>query len=145
VPQLPAPLSKRDQITLLARNPDFMRRSLAALVVLSIHVLAFPSISSAQDDGLTFEQAQTRTAFAREQMQAARRELEQAEDREEAALRELADLNARLEQARIDADRATKERQSAEKKHQQAKAKWSQESERLKRIHQRSIKNSEIR
>ena len=110
-----------------------------------MHVLAFPSMASAQDDGLSFEQAQARTTFAREQMQAARRELEQAEEREEVALRELADLNARLEQARIDVDRATKERQSAEKKHQQAKTRWSQESERLKRIHQRSIRNNEIR
>jgi chromosome segregation ATPase len=105
-------------------------------------LLALSSTSSAQDEGVTFEQAQTRTTFAREQMQAARRQLEEAETNEEVALSELAELQKRQEQARINADQATQARQSAEEKHQQAKDRWSRESERLKRIHQRGIKNS---
>ncbi len=103
-----------------------------------MQVLAFQSTTLAQDEGLTFEQAQTRTAFARKQMKASQRELDEAEAREEAALR-------KLEEARKNADQATQERQSAEQELQVAKDRWSRESERLKRIHQRNITNSPTR
>jgi chromosome segregation ATPase len=124
------------------RFPDFLRGLFTSVFLLSMCLLALSSTSSAQDEGVTFEQAQTRTTFAREQMQAARRQLEEAETNEEVALSELAELQKRQEQARINADQATQARQSAEEKHQQAKDRWSRESERLKRIHQRGIKNS---
>ena len=110
--------------------------------LLSIHLLVIPSTTSAQDEGLTFEQAQTRTAFAREKMRASQLKLEETEASEEKALSEFAELQKRLEQARKNADQATQERQKAEESHQEAKDMWSRESARLKRIHQRSIRNS---
>jgi len=110
-----------------------------------MHLFAFPSTSLAQNEGLTFEQAQTRTAFAREKMQASRLNLKETEAREEEALSELADLQKRLEQARKNADLATQERQKAEESHQEAKDRWAWESERLKQIHQRRIRNSPSR
>ena len=78
-------------------------------------------------------------------MQASRLKLKEAEAREEEALSELADLQKRLEQARKNADLATQERQKADESHQEAKDRWSWESERLKEIHQRRIRNSPSR
>jgi hypothetical protein len=130
---------------MLIRIADLLRDPLTCVVLLSMHLFAFPSTSVAQNEGLTFEQAQTRTAFAREKMQASRLELKEAEAREEEALSELADLQKRLEQARENADLATQERQKAEEGHQEAKDRWAWESERLKQIHQRSIRNSPSR
>ena len=130
---------------MLIRIADLLRGPLTCAVLLSIHLLAFPSTSQAQNEGLTFEQAQTRTAFAREKMQASRLRLKEAETREEEALSELSELQKRLEQARKNADLATQERQKAEEGHQEAKDRWTWESERLKRIHQRRIRNSPSR
>jgi hypothetical protein len=130
---------------MLIRIADLLRRPLTCVVLLSMHFFAFPSTSVAQSEDLTFEQAQTRTTFAREKMQAARLRLKEAETREEEALSELADLQKRLEQARKNADLATQERQSAGEAHQEAKDRWAWESERLKQIHQRSIRNSPSR
>jgi len=130
---------------MLIRIADLLRDPLTCVVLLSMHLFAFPSTSVAQNEGLTFEQAQTRTAFAREKMQASRHRLKEAETREEEALSELADLQKRLEQARKNADLATQERQNAEEAHQEAKDRWAWESERLKQIHQRSIRNSPSR
>ena len=127
---------------MLTRFANLLRDPLTCVVLLSMHVFAFPSTSLAQDEGLTFEQAQTRTAFAREKMRASQFKLGKTEAREEEALSELAELQKRLEQARKNADQATQERQKAEESHQEAKDMWSRESERLKRIHQRSIRNS---
>jgi hypothetical protein len=130
---------------MLIRIADLLRGPLTCVVLLSMHLFAFPSTSVAQNEGLTFEQAQTRTTFAREKMQASRLRLKEAETREEEALSELADLQKRLEQARENADLATQERQKAEEGHQEAKDRWAWESERLKQIHQRSIRNSPSR
>jgi chromosome segregation ATPase len=130
---------------MLIRIADLLRGPLTCAVLLSIHLFAFPSTSLAQNEGLTFEQAQTRTAFAREKMQASRLKLKEAEAREEEALSELADLQKRLEQARKNAELATQERQKAEEGHQEAKDRWAWESERLKEIHQRRIRNSPSR
>jgi len=94
---------------MLIRIADLLRDPLTCVVLLSMHLFAFPSTSVAQNEGLTFEQAQTRTAFAREKMQASRHRLKEAETREEEALSELADLQKRLEQARKNADLATQE------------------------------------
>lgn len=130
---------------MLIRIADLLRGPLTCVVLLSMHLFAFPSTSLAQNEGLTFEQAQTRTAFAREKMQASRLKLKEAEAREEEALSELADLQKRLEQARENADLATQERQKAGESHQEAKDRWAWESERLKEIHQRRIRNSPSR
>ena len=78
-------------------------------------------------------------------MQASRLQLKEAETREEEALSELAELQKRLEQTRKNADLATQERQKAEEGHQEAKDRWTWESERLKQIHQRRIRNSPSR
>jgi type II secretory pathway pseudopilin PulG len=128
-------MPNRIHIAMFTRFADFWRSPFTIAILVSAYLLALPSLSAAQDEGLTFEQAQTRTAFAREQMEAARRELKELEALEETALRE-------LEQAQANADRVTQQRKSAEQKHQQAKDHWSRESERLKRIHQRSILNN---
>ena len=130
---------------MLIRIADFLRGPFTCVVLLSMHLFAFSSTSLAQNDGLTFEQAQTRTAFAREKMQASRLRLKEAEAREEEALSELSELQKRLEQALKNADLATQERQKAEEGHQEAKDRWAWESERLKQIHQRSIRNSPSR
>ena len=124
---------------------NVLRSPLTVFVLLSIQVLAFPSTTLAQNEGLTFEQAQTRTTFARKQMQATQRALNEAETREVAALRELSDLQKLQDQARKNANQATEERQVAETKHQEAQDRWSRESERLKRIHQRNNTNSSTR
>ncbi|HUU72012.1 MAG TPA: hypothetical protein VMW70_05250 [Burkholderiales bacterium] len=107
----------------------------AALFLLGSFSLA-PRPSLAQDGEMTFEHAQTRTAYARRQMESMRRELKDAEAREESALRELDDLKKRIEQAQQNAENATQARQSAEEKFSLARQRWSEESERLKRIHQ---------
>jgi len=130
---------------MLIRIAELLRGPLTCVFLLSMHLFAFPSISVAQNEGLTFEQAQTRTTFARKEMQASRLRLKEAETLEEEALSELADLQKRLEQARENADLATQERQNAGEAHQEAKDRWAWESERLKEIHQRSIRNSPSR
>jgi len=94
-----------------------------------------PTGSLAQDNEMTFEQAQTRAAYARRQMESMRRELKDAEAREESALRQVDDLKKRYQQAQQDAEKATQARQSAEEKYAQSRQRWSEESERLKRIH----------
>lgn len=91
--------------------------------------------SRAQDEGLTFEQAQTRTAYARRQMEAVRREVKKAEAVEEAALRDAEELKNRYEAAVNQAEKATLAREEAEKKFAAAREKWSEEAARLKRIH----------
>ena len=96
-----------------------------------------PEVSLAQDEGMTFEHAQTRTAHARKQMNAMRQELEDAEVREEKALRELDEMKRSYEQAQREAESATQARQSAEENFAQARERWSVESERLKRIHEK--------
>jgi hypothetical protein len=124
---------------------NVFRSSLALTVLLSMQGLVFPLPSLAQDEGITFEQAQTRTNFARKQMQASRRDLKEAEGREETALSALAEVRKRQEEAQKTADQSTEERQGAEKKYQEARDKWSRESERLIRIHQRRNTNSSAR
>ena len=62
----------------------------SALLLMSASIS--PEVSLAQDEGMTFEHAQTRTAYARKQMNAMRQELEDAEAREEKALRELDEM-----------------------------------------------------
>ena len=130
---------------MLIRFANLLRGPLTCVVLLSMHLFTFSSTSSAQNEGLTFEQAQTRTTFARQKMQASRLKLKEAEAHEEEALRELAELQKGLEQARKNADLATQERQRAEEGHQEAKDSWAWESERLKQIHQRTIRNSPSR
>jgi len=110
-------------------------RIFAALLLLA-GVSVAPTFSFAQDDGLSFENAQARTAYARRQMETMRRELRDAEAREESALRAVDDFKKRYEQAQRDVEEATKARQSAEEQYAQSRERWSQESERLKRIHQ---------
>jgi chromosome segregation ATPase len=138
-------VSKQFQIAMLIRIADLLRGPFTCVVLLSMHLFAFPSTSLAQNEGLTFEQAQTRTTYAREKMQASRLKLNEAEASEDEALSELAELQKRLEQARKNADLATQERQKAEEGHQEAKDRWAWESERLKEIHQRRIRNSPSR
>ncbi len=118
-----------------------LRNTLVVIVLLSLQWFGFPATSFAQDGGITFEQAQTRATFARKQMQKSRRELKDAEAREEQALRELADLQKRQVKMQKAAEQATQERQVAEEKYQEAQDKWSRETERLKRIHQRNNMN----
>lgn len=130
---------------MLIRIADLLRGPFTCVVLLSMHLFAFPSTSLAQNEGLTFEQAQTRTTYAREKMQASRLKLNEAEASEDEALSELAELQKRLEQARKNAELATQERQKAEEGHQEAKDRWAWESERLKEIHQRRIRNSPSR
>ena len=115
-----------------------LRNTLACFILVSMQMLAFPSTSLAQDEGLSFEQAQTRTTYARKKMQKARHALEEAESREEATLQELHELQKRQDEVRKQVEQATQERQSANKQYQQAHDQWSQEAERLKRLHKRS-------
>ncbi len=95
-----------------------------------------PVPSAAQDEGLTFEQAQTRTAYARRQMDAKRRELKDAAAREEAALQSADELKKRYEDAVKQAEQATQAREQAEQALAQARDKWAEESARLKRIYE---------
>ncbi len=106
------------------------------LVSLSVAVglVALPSL--AQDEGLTFEQAQTRTSYARSQMEKKRRELKKAETEEEVALRSAEDLKRRYDAAIKEAEAASKARQDAEQAFAQARETWLEEARRLKRIHQ---------
>ncbi|UCH48049.1 MAG: hypothetical protein JSU95_18810 [Betaproteobacteria bacterium] len=100
---------------------------------ISTCIVALPSL--AQNDGLTFEQAQTRTAHARRHMEAMRREVKKAEAEEETALREADKIKKRHEAAMKEAEAATQAREEAEKKFAEAREKWSDEAARLKRIH----------
>ena len=102
--------------------------------VASLQLLVTPSL--AQDQGLTFEQAQTRTSYARRQMQAMQRELKDAEAQEASALRRVDERKKSYEQAIKDAENATQARQNAEEKVAQSRARWSEEAERLKKIHE---------
>ena len=107
----------------------------AGILLSGVFSLA-PNASFAQDEGMTFEHAQTRTAYARRQMESMRRELKDAEKREESALSEVNELKQRYERAQQEAESATEARQSAEEKFAQAREHWSEESARLKRIHE---------
>ena len=95
--------------------------------------LSLPSV--AQDEGLTFEQAQTRTAYARRQMEAKRQELKEASATEEKALRNAEELKQRYEAAEKAVQAATQAREDADKAFNQARENWAQESARLKRIY----------
>ena len=92
--------------------------------------------SLAQDEGLTFEQAQIRTSYARQQMDSLQKKLRDAEAKEKAALREADQLKQRYDKAKEKADKATQARESFEEKYKNASATWLEEAERLKRIHE---------
>ncbi|KPK31304.1 MAG: hypothetical protein AMJ66_08870 [Betaproteobacteria bacterium SG8_40] len=102
---------------------------------LSVSMFLAPATSLAQEE-MTFEQAQSRAAFSRKQMQSMKRELKDAEDREESALREAEDFKKRHEQALQDAENATQARLKAEENYEQARQRYSEESERLLRIYE---------
>ena len=125
--------------------PDIFRSPLVFIVLLSLQGLVISCPSLAQDEGITFEQAQTRTNYARQQMQASQRALKEAEAHEEAALGSLAEVQKQQEEARKSADKATEERGGAEKKYQEAHDRWSRESERLIRLHERGNTNRPAR
>ncbi len=130
---------------MLIRILKVLRSPLKVVVLLSIPVLVFPSTTVAQDDGLSLGAAQTRTTYARKQMQAMQKALKAAEASEEAALSNLDDSRKLQDEARKTADQATEERQLAEKRSREAEDKWSRESERLKRIYQREHTNNPAR
>ena len=111
-------------------------RIAAVCALLAVFVADPGQVAFAQEDGLSFEQAQTRTAYARRQMETRQRALRQAEADEKAALQRLDNLKKRYEEARKDAEMATKARETAEKDYTDASERWSAESERLRRIHQ---------
>jgi hypothetical protein len=110
-----------------------LRVSLITALTAPACVLSLPSI--AQDDGLTFEQAQTRTAYARRQMDAKGVELKDAAANEEKALRNADDLKKRYEDAVAAAKAATQARENEDKAFNQAREHWAEESARLKRIY----------
>jgi chromosome segregation ATPase len=98
---------------------------------------AFSMPAWSQEEGLTFEQAQTRTAYARKQMEAKRHQLSDAEKREELALRAQDEIRKRYEEAQREAESATKAREAAEQDYAEAQRRWADESARLKQIHER--------
>ncbi len=112
--------------------PSFI--ALAAALGLPGATLAQTAHDSAP--GLTFEQAQTRTAYARKQMQAAQRKLDQLERKEKDAYSDLSDMQQRYEEAKSAAQLATDERRAAEAELEQARGRWQQESAHLQRIHE---------
>jgi flagellar biosynthesis component FlhA len=118
--------------------------SMPSLPKLSIALLALclaflPAAAlRAQDDALTFEQAQTRTAFARDQMQAAERKLKNLERKEKSAARALSIAQKRQEEARAKAEQATQSRLAAEAELAEARSRWERESLRLQRIHRQN-------
>jgi flagellar motility protein MotE (MotC chaperone) len=105
------------------------------MLLLSASFFLAPTTSLAQDE-MSFEQAQTRAAFARKQMQAKKRELKEAEDREKSALQEVDKLKKRFEEAQQEVENATQARLKAEEDYVQAQQRWSEESERLIRIYE---------
>ena len=64
------------------------------------------------------------------------RELKDAEAQEASALRRVDERKKSYEQAIKDAENATQARQNAEEKVAQSRARWSEEAERLKKIHE---------
>lgn len=108
-----------------------------AIFGLSLSLFVFGAVLSvsAQEEGLTFEQAQMRTAHARRQMEEKRQALAEAEKREKAALQRLDDLKKQYEEAQKESEAATKAREMADTEYSQAKDRWSAESQQLKRIH----------
>ncbi len=112
---------------------SLLQGSLLTAFTISTFLLALPA--PAQNEGLTFEQAQTRTAYARRQMEVMRGKVKKAEAAEEAALRNAEELKVRYEAAVKEAEEATQARQDAEKQFAVAREKWSDEAARLKRIH----------
>jgi chromosome segregation ATPase len=111
-----------------------LQACLLTAFTISTCLVALPS--RAQNEGLTFEQAQTRTAYARRQMEAVRREVKKAEAAEEAALRDAEEIKKRYEAAMKEAEKATQAREEADKRFSEAREKWSEEAARLKRIHE---------
>lgn len=122
---------------MLIRILKVVRNPLKVVVLLSMQVLVFPSTAVAQDEGLSLGAAQTRTTYARKQMQAMQKELKAAEASEEAALSKLDELQKLQDEARKNADQATEQRLLAEKKYREAEDMWTRESERLQRVYQR--------
>ena len=118
---------------MLKHRLSFLHGVLLIAFAISTFLVALPS--RAQDEGLTFEQAQTRTAYARRQMESMRREVKKAEAAEQAALRDADESKKRYEAAVKEAEEATQAREEAEKKFAAAREKWSEEAARLKRIH----------
>ncbi len=118
----------------MPKHRIFVLQILAPLLLLVTFLLA-PGTSLAQEE-MSFEQAQSRAAFARKQMQSMKRELKDAEAREESALREVDDLKKRHEEAIQNAENATQARLKAEENYEQARQRYSKESERLLRIYE---------
>lgn len=122
---------------MLIRILKVVHNPLKVVVLLSMQALVFPSTAVAQDEGLSLGAAQTRTTYARKQMQAMQKELKAAEVSEEDALSKVDELQKLRDDARKNADQATEQRLLAEKKYREAEDRWSRESERLQRVYQR--------
>ena len=113
-----------------------MSTSSTIAVVLSLSIVCIcAELARADESELTFDQAQTRTSFARGRMEAAERELRSLERKEKSAYRSLSDAQKRYEEAKSDADEATRLREAAESMVNETRSRWEQESARLQRIH----------
>jgi hypothetical protein len=108
--------------------------SFAIVVALSL-VISPDDFARAGESNLTFDQAQMRTAFARDRMEEAESELRRLERKEKSAYEALSAAQERYEKAKADADQVTHLREAAEAISTEARERWQQESERLMRIH----------
>ncbi len=106
------------------------------IIAIAVPASLFPLPSAAQDEGLTFEQAQTRTSYARRQMEVKRAELKDAAAREEAALQRVDEFKKRYEEAVKEVEKATQAREQADQAFTQARETWAEEAARLKRIYE---------
>lgn len=106
-----------------------------AVILFLCLVFPRPEFARAEEGGLTFDQAQTRTAFARDRMEAAERELRRQERKEKSAYQSLSAAQKRYDEAKTEADQATRLREAAEAMAAETRSRWEQESARLQRIH----------
>ncbi|MGH8679209.1 MAG: hypothetical protein ACREUQ_12780 [Burkholderiales bacterium] len=85
---------------------------------------------------VTFDQAQNRTAYARQQMEAAQGKVKNLERKEKNAYRLMSEAQQRYEEAKAEAERVTESLRAAEAELEQARLRWQQESTQLMRIYE---------
>ena len=84
---------------------------------------------------VTFDQAQSRTDFARSRMEAAQRKVNSLQAREKSAYRELTQAQRRYEESKVAADSATEDLRAAETEFEEAKRRYEQEAAQLRKLY----------
>jgi hypothetical protein len=94
------------------------------------------ALAQEKEPPLTFEQAQTRTQFARTRMEAALHKVQGLERKEKAAYEDLTLRQKRYEEAKVTADSATEDLRAARLEFEESRKRYEEQAAHLRRIYQ---------